>query len=247
MNRDEAKYILRSYHLGGRDADDPQFRDALETLNRDPELREWFSCEQAVDQKLSEAFGAFQVPPGLKGQLLAARKVVPRRAWWHMSAWISAMAASLALLGLLAVFLGRAAQKRPFTEFHSYVVETAANLDHLDIQTSDLARIREWLHDHRAPDDFVIPGRLNGKSSAGCRVFSWRGQKVALVCFEIADNKVAHLFVMNRSALTNWPDGGVPQIEASDTGIATAAWSDSTRIYVAALMHGEEDLRRLLF
>jgi hypothetical protein len=246
MNRDEAKYILRSYHLSGRDADDPQFQDALEMLKHDPELRKWFSCEQTVDQKLSDAFRAFPVPPGLKGELLAARKVVPQRAWWQHTAWISTAAASLALLGMLSVFLGRATHKRPFAEFHSYIVETAGKLDHLDIRTGDLARVREWLRDHRAPDDFVIPGQLNGKSSIGCRVFSWDGQRVSLVCFGIADNKVAHLFVMDRSALTNWPEGGVPQIEAADSGVATAAWSDSKRVYIVALEKGEEDLRRLL-
>jgi hypothetical protein len=246
MNRDEAKYILRSYHLNGRDADDPQFQDALEMLKRDPELRKWFSFEQNVDQKLSNTFHAFPVPPGLKGELLAARKIVPQRAWWRQTVWISAAAASLALLSILSVFLSHAPHKRPFAEFHSYIVETAATFDHLDIRTGDLARVREWLRDHRAPDDFIIPGQLNEKSSVGCRVFSWNGQKVSLVCFEIAANKVAHLFVMDRSALTNWPKGGVPQIDAADNGIATAAWSDPKRIYIVALKQGEQDLRRLL-
>jgi hypothetical protein len=51
---------------------------------------------------------------------------------------------------------------------------------------------------------------------------------------------------MDRSVLTNWPEGGVPQIETAGNGIATAAWSDSKRIYIMALEQGERDLRRLL-
>lgn len=246
MNRDEAIYLLRSYHLSGQDAEDPQFREALEMLQRDPELRQRFSRERAVDEKLSGAFRAFPVPPGLKGELLAARKVAPECTWRRPTAWLAAAAAGLALLGAFSVFRSQVMDKHPFAEFHSYVVETAAKLDHLDIRTGDLARVREWLHEHRAPDDFVIPGQLNGKSSVGCRVFSWNGQKISLVCFEVADNKVAHMFVMDRSALTNWPEVGVPQIEVSRDGIATAAWSDSRRTYIVALEQGEQDLRRLL-
>ena len=246
MNRDEAKYILRSYRLNGRDADDRQFQAALEVLKRDQELREWFSREQVVDLKLSDALRTFPVPPSLRRELLAVCKVVPQRSWWQQNAWISAAAASLALLALLSVMVIRTVHQRPFAEFHSYIVETASKLDHLDIRTDDLARVREWLRERRAPDDFTIPGQLNGKSSVGCRVLVWHGQKVSLVCFEIANNKVAHLFVMDRSVLTNSPEGGVPNIQAVGNGIATAAWSDSKRIYIVALEQGERDLRRLL-
>jgi hypothetical protein len=145
MNRDEAKYILRSYDLNGRDAGDPQFQETLEMLKRDPELGDWFAQEQALDKKLSEKFRVFPVPPDLKGRLLAARKIVPHRNWWRRPSLLSAAAAILALLGVLAMLLSRTSGKRQFAEYRSYIVETAAKLDHLDIQTSDLAQIREWL------------------------------------------------------------------------------------------------------
>jgi hypothetical protein len=106
MNRDEAKYILRSFHLNGLDTDDPQFQAALEMIQHDPELREWFSTEQVLDQKLSDAFRAFPVPPALQRELLAARNVVPPAAWWRQPVWMS-VAASLALLGVLSVLLSR--------------------------------------------------------------------------------------------------------------------------------------------
>jgi hypothetical protein len=246
MNRDDAKYILRSYDLNGRDAGDPQFQEALEMLRHDPELREWFGQEQAMDKKLSQRFRLFPVPPELKGRLLAARKIVPHRNWWQRPTLLSAAAASLALLGVLAVLLSRPPGKRQFAEYCSYIVETAAKLDHLDIRTSDLAQIREWLGAHRAPEDFAIPGKLNGRSSVGCRVFAWNGQKVSLICFELENKKVAHLFVMDSSVLTNLPAGGIPHFQTAGDGIATASWSDAQRIYILALEQGEPDLKRLL-
>jgi hypothetical protein len=246
MNRDEAKYILRSYDLNGRDAGDSQFQESLEMLRHDPELREWFAQEQAVDKKLSERFRVFPVPPDLKGRLLAARKVVPHRNSWRRPSLLSAAAASLALLGVLALLLSRTPEKRQFAEYRSYIVETAAKLDHLDIRTSDLAQIREWLGAHRAPQEFSIPGKLNGRSSVGCRVFAWNGQKVSLICFEIENKKVAHLFVIDSSLLTNPPAGGIPHFQTTGDGIATASWTDAQRIYILALEQGEQDLKRLL-
>src|SRR4030095_16367194 len=116
MNRDEAKYILRSYDLNGRDAGDPQFQEALEMLRHDPELRECFAQEQAMDKKLSETFRVFPVPPDLKGKLVAARKIVPLHNWWQRPSLLGAAAASLALLGVLALLLSRAPEKRQFAQ-----------------------------------------------------------------------------------------------------------------------------------
>lgn len=245
MNREEAKYILQSDHLSGCDVESPQFRDALEMLQHDPELAAWFAQEQAIDAKLSESFRTFPVPPALKSQLLAGRKIVPLPVWWRQPAWIRAAAACMALLGTLAILLFRSPEPRQLAEFRSYVAETAATLDHLDLQTSDLDQIRLWLGGHSAPENFAIPGKLNGKSSVGCRVFQWNGQKVSLVCFELGNKKVAHLFVMDRSAPTNSPGESRPQFQTARNGIATASWSDARRIYIVALVAGEQDLKRL--
>ena len=245
MNREEAQYILRSYHLGGCDAEDPQFHDALETLKKDPELASWFEQEQAIDASLSRKVTSFPVPPGLKGQLLAARKVVPLRAWWQRPVWITVAAACVTLIATIALFLIRSPGQRQFAEFQSYVTDTAAGLDHLDISTSNLAQIRQWLGEHRAPENFVVPGGLNGRSPVGCRVFAWNGQKVSLVCFNLEDKKVAHLFIIDRSALTDPPVGRGPQFQSTPDGIATVSWSDDRRVYIVALQRGEEDLKRL--
>jgi hypothetical protein len=246
MNRDAAQYILRSYHLGSRDAEDPQFRDALGMLARDPELAAWFAKDQAMDNGISRALQTFPVPADLKGQLLAARKVVPLYAWWQRPTWISTVAACVTLIATLAVLLSRAPKQTQFAEYHSYIAHTAASLDHLDVKTSDLLQIRQWLSGHGAPEDFAIPGRLNGKARVGCRVFEWNGQKVSLVCFELENQKVAHMFVIDRSMFTNLPGGGALQFQTTQDGIATASWSDARRTYIVAMQRGQQDLRRLL-
>jgi hypothetical protein len=246
MNRNEAKLILGSCHPGHQTATDVQLRQALEFLDRDAELAAWFAEEQAIDARLSKSFREFPVPPALKERLLAARNSVTLVPWWRRHAWISAAAACLALVGMLAVLLTRSPGQREFAEFRSYAAEAAGSLDHLDLETSDYRKIRQWLEGHNAPDNFTLPGRLNGKSNVGCRLFQWNGQKVSLVCFEIGNKKVAHLFVMARSTFTNLPGSGTPQFSAAPNGIATAGWSDAQHVYILALKDGEKDLRQLL-
>jgi hypothetical protein len=246
MNRDEAKYILRVYHLDGRDAEAPEFREALEMLKHDPELAAWFAQERAIDQKLSQKFQSFPVPPDLKGQLLAARKIVSLHTCWRSRVWAGAAAACVALVAALAFVLSGPAHNKSLTEYRSFVADAAANLDHLDLETTNVFQIRTWLANHSAPEGFVIPEKLDDKSRVGCRVFSWNDQKVSLICFELGNSKTAHLFVMERSALSNLPRGNTPQFQTSHDGIATATWSDSKRVYIVALKNGEGDLKRLL-
>jgi hypothetical protein len=246
MNREQAKSILRSYRPGEQETEDAQLRQALELLEHDPELSTWFAEEQAVDARLSKSFQQFPLPPDLKGQLLAARKVVSPPLWWRRPAWISAAAACVALLGALAILFTRSAAHGNFSEFRSFVADTAASLDHLDLETSDYQKIQEWLQGHSAPNTFTIRGKLNAKSSVGCRLFQWNEQKVSLVCFEIGNHKVAHLFVMDRSALSNSPVAGPPQFSTARNGIGTASWSDGSQVYVLALKDGEQELRQLL-
>jgi hypothetical protein len=246
MNREQAQLILRGYRPGEPVTEDEPLRRALELLEHDAALSAWFAVEQAEDARLAESFRQFPVPPDLKDQLLAARKVSSRPLWWRRLEWITAAAACLTLIGALAILFAHPSGQKDFTAFCSYISDTAASLDHLDLETSDQEKIRAWLQGHGAPNQFTILGQLSGKSRVGCRLFRWNGQNVSLVCFEIGNNKVAHLFVMDRSNLTKLPGAGAPHFITARNGIATASWSDGRQLYVLALKDGERELKQLL-
>lgn len=245
MNRDEAKFILRACPPGGEPTDDPQLREALEMMERDPVLAGWFAQEQALDSRLSGKLRTFPVPPNLKGQLLAARKVMPPRAWWQRREWMAA-AACVLLVAALAVLLLRSAGKAQFAEFRGYVADTTADLDHLDVASHDLTELRQWLQNRGAPSDFVLPASLSGRPSIGCRIFEWQGRQVSLVCFRMGEGHEVHLFVIDGARLRNAPAGTIPQFARMDHGISTAAWSNDRSVYVLATNAGEEELKRLL-
>jgi hypothetical protein len=186
------------------------------------------------------------VPPDLKGQLLAARKIVSMHTCWRSRVWVGAAAACVTLVAALAFVMSGSRHKEELAEYRSFIADTAAKLDHLDLETTNAVQIQEWLVNHSAPEGFVIPAKLNENSRVGCRVFSWNDQKVSLICFELGNNKTAHLFVMERSVLSDPPPGNPPQFQTSRAGIATATWSDAQRVYIVALKDGEDDLKRLL-
>jgi hypothetical protein len=43
MSIEDAKLILSAYRPGDQDADDPQFREALELTRHDPDLARWIA------------------------------------------------------------------------------------------------------------------------------------------------------------------------------------------------------------
>ena len=69
-----ARFILQACRPGGGEAQDPQFREALEQASRDPELMRWLADECALDSCIAAKLrAAAKPPPGLLVQLLALR------------------------------------------------------------------------------------------------------------------------------------------------------------------------------
>lgn len=247
MNREEAKYLLSAYRVGGQDAGDPQFLEALEMLKVDPELADWFAREQALDRNVAEKFASSPVPPDLKSRLLAGRKIVALPRWWLKPAWLATAAACAVLALILATFSHRSFSKPRFGEFRSYVGAVAGDkTEHLELMSQDLTAVRGWLNNRNAPDSFVIPAGLNGRPSMGCRVLDWSGSKVSFVCFELGNNQMVHLFVVDRKAMRGCPSSGDVQVAALRNGITTLSWSDDRRAYVLAGYVSEQELRKLL-
>ncbi len=246
MNRDEATYILRAYRVDGQDANDPQFRKALELVRLDPELARWFAEEQAVDIRVAHKLRAFPVPSDLKSQLLAVRKIVTLPAWWQRRGWQVAAAAGVALLVTISVLFIRLATpadfacgQSSFAQYRDTMADFAGNkLWRLDLNSPDVKEVRRWLTQKDAPGDLQLPAGLDGRPSVGCRVLNWGGKKVALVCFELANHEKAHLLVIDRDALSDAPAES-PQF--AQTGkIATLSWSRDGKTYVLACKGGTQ-------
>lgn len=247
MNNEEAKSILRAYRPGGPDAADPRFHEALEQARRDPGLAQWFAAERALDAQVAAKLkAAIQPPAGLKAMLLAERRIIRPVPWWRQPAWLTTAAAACValILTLSALWPG----PRPGAELAAYRTAMAqilgGKLDRLDLMSPDLGAIRSWLAKTDAHGDFVLPGGLGGKPSLGCRVLDWRGHRVALICFELADRRLAHLLVIDRGALNGPASASRQFARLGDLG--TLTWSQGDKTYLLA-GHGssQEELQQL--
>lgn len=233
MDNEQAKFILSAYRPGGQDADDPQFRDALEQVKRDPELAGWFEEQRAEDADIAAKLRSAPVPSDLKQTILAAKVVVDPPVWRRHSAAL-AWAACLSLLLSLGGLWLRA--NTGYAAYHKDIVQAVVDLDSLDLREKDLNRIDEWLDERPAPSDFEMPAKLRDLAGLGCRVLEWRGNKVTLICMN--DNSKGlgdkvHLLVINAEDLPGSLPGPEPKFEENGS-IATASWSDGEHAFILA-------------
>ena len=70
MDKDQAKFILRSFRPDGADADDHDFAAALALALEDRELGEWLADERALDATFAAALASITVPESLRRELL---------------------------------------------------------------------------------------------------------------------------------------------------------------------------------
>jgi hypothetical protein len=232
MNNQEAKLILQAYRPNGQDASDPFFADALEQVQRDPELKKWFADETVLNGRIQTRLqAAIPVPPGLKSDLLALRKTVRPAPWWFQPMKLAAVALVLASLGAILLLVPqRPTQVASFRD--TMVHSSQQTQEHVAFQSHDIASIQKWLQSQNMQTNFDLPATLQaGAGTAqGCRVVDWHGHQATMICF-IVNGEHMDLFVMDRMGLPDFPENGAPQF-ASAGGTMTAMWADDGKVYL---------------
>jgi hypothetical protein len=70
MDKEQAKFILRSFRPDGADVDDHDFAEALALAVRDRELGEWLADERAMDAAFASALAAVRIPETLREDII---------------------------------------------------------------------------------------------------------------------------------------------------------------------------------
>lgn len=70
MDKEQAKFILRSFRPDGTDVDDHDFAEALALAVRDRELGEWLADERAMDAAFASALAAVRIPETLREDII---------------------------------------------------------------------------------------------------------------------------------------------------------------------------------
>ena len=230
MNRRKAKQFLEVCRANGMDASDPQYVEALQHVQSDPKLAQWFVDQKRFDRMVSVSLGALTVPEDLKAGILETRKVVRPPFWrtWRFHAAAAACIVALAVL-ISLVAANRTAQ---FPDLRSSLVEKAWSEDgqHLEFESSDVTRVKQWLARRFVSTDLHLPAGLQKAKLLGCRVVETDGLRVPMIC--LADgSRHLHLFVIDGVTLTDAPEDGVPEFEKC-SGWKTAAWQQRGQTYV---------------
>ncbi len=239
MTRDEARLLLEACRPDGRDLSQPAFAEALALAGSDPELKAWWEVRQDFDRKVAAKLEEVPVPADLRATLLAGRKIVPLRPRYLLPYWLAA-AALFAVLAVLSNFQPSSPLNPPFATVlagDEYLAAILPYLGHDDpalaMTSPDRQQVVAWLKEHHSPTGDV-PANLSALPTLGCQTLAVHGHAVSLICFAVAGNGVAHLFIVEREALSDPP------------GSSTASWSDGTRSYVLATRAGPDALKRLL-
>jgi hypothetical protein len=96
VDKEQARFILRSFRAGGADSNDPGFAEALKLANEDLELGQWLATERAFDAAFAAALIKVPLPDPLRENILAhlaiERGDIPQAADAMDAAMIGALA-----------------------------------------------------------------------------------------------------------------------------------------------------------
>jgi hypothetical protein len=96
MDKEQARFVLRSFRPDGADAGDSDFAEALKLALENRELGEWLAHERAFDAAFATALGSVDLPSNLREDILACLAVergdFPQAEDTGDASWIGALA-----------------------------------------------------------------------------------------------------------------------------------------------------------
>jgi len=247
MDRQEAKLVLQSHRPTDLDTTQPGFAEALALVDSDPELKAWWEAQQAFDQKVAAKLAEVPIPEDLRSTILYGRKIAHFAPRPHFSFSLAAAAAVAVLCAVGACYHAswEAARHVSTGQFAQAAVDFLGNdAPALAMTSSDHDKIMAWLKEQNAPTG-ELPSKMTALPSVGCQKFDVNGHDVSLVCFNLADGKLVHLFMVDQDALSDPPSRSAPDFSQIGPW-SMASWSDGRMSYVLATQDGADSLRQLL-
>ena len=229
MNSEEAKQLLEVHRPGSADADDPRFAEALDRAQGDPELSRWLKAQNKFDALMAEGLRTIDAPADLKASILASRRVIRIPLWRETRVRVAMAACAVGLAVLGTSLFGQKAPR--FPEFREDLVARAWDGDaHLEFESSDVTRIKQWLAKEQATADLSLPTGLQNARVHGCRMVEVDGRRVPMLCLSEGLRHM-HLFVVNGAMFADLPPAAAPDFQKCGAW-KTASWQQGDRTFV---------------
>jgi hypothetical protein len=135
VDKEQARFILRSFRPDGSDGSDPEFAEALKLAHEDIELGQWLANERTFDAAFAAALAGVTLPPALGNTILTALAIkrgdTPQAADPLDAAMIGALASlqpPLALRGEVLAGMKSTARpdRRPVSSWRRAAIPLAA-------------------------------------------------------------------------------------------------------------------------
>ena len=249
MTRDEAKKILALYRPDVTD-DDPRMVEALELVQRDPELAAWFQQQCAVFDAIRSKLKGIPVPQGLRKRIIAEHTAGTRVLSLTSRLLLASAAAALILLaGIIWLQL----KPSPQISFEGYRDRMASSVQRtyaMEMNERDQGKIRDYFASKGASANYVLPKNLDMLPGRGGMVLKWNGHQVCLLCLDASSapgtRNDLYLFMANRSVLPGAPAPGAQPQFKSFNKLTTVTWTVGDRVYLLAGQGDEAELRKYL-
>src|SRR5712691_4552702 len=104
VNSEQAKAILQHYRPPV-DAEDLYFREALEQVQRDPELAQWFTEHCTSYEAMRRTLRQMPVPAGLREAILTAHARRRPPVWWPQPALVALAVAAAMVITVIGYYV----------------------------------------------------------------------------------------------------------------------------------------------
>lgn len=242
MNNEEAKFILQGYRPSGADANDAAFREALEQVQRDPALRDWFGRQQVFDAAVSAKLNEVAAPAGLREAILAGGRVstaeTTQTAWWRSPVLLASAASVAVILGATLALWPKDAMAA--TGLSEYVLADAARAG--THGSHGMGALQAMLGDPANRLSRGLPISFADLRKDGCRTVTYEGREVLEVCFN-RGGIWFHAYIGRRA---DFPAVAADPAFMDKDGISVASWADDSYVYLVASKAGRAALQQLL-
>jgi len=250
MDSRQAKEILMLYRPGSTDAADPQMADALEVVQRDPELAAWFEQHCAVYTAIRGKLKEIPVPADLKRCILVEhadhRRVIPL----FRPALLATAAAALVLLTAILWFM-LPSKEDTFLRWRNTMARMLQRRVYFKTMvTGDKTQIGEYFRTNGAPVDDALPKNLQKLPAEGGAVLPWENHPIAVLCLDAREKSADEkndlwIFLAKSSDVAKVPDKKSAQFEKIGN-LMTASWSEGGTVYLLVGRGDERELQKYL-
>ncbi len=208
MDDERVRFLLGAARPHGADTHDPEIAAAAARAAADPALARWLEQERGFDAAIASRMQSLEPPAHLRARIAAGVRLGGRAAPSRRPVlfWSLGLAAALALVaGVVLLAPGgredapEVAERAPLREWKEACLAIFADPEFaLDLMDESYPPLEAYLRAGGTPVAGALPFREGVVFPVGCKILGWRGQPVSFTCFQTADGRLVHLFVVAR-------------------------------------------------